>query len=193
MTVLILGLILFLGVHSTRILADGWRSAQIARRGENTWKGLYSVASIAGFALIVWGFGLARQAPTVLWATPVALRHLASLLTLVAFVLLVAAYVPRNGIKAKLHHPMILGVKTWALAHLLANNTAADLLLFGSFLLWSVFSFRAARARDRAAGTVYPAGTAAGTATTVVVGLVAWAGFAFWAHGAWIGVQPFGG
>jgi len=192
MTLLILGLILFLGVHSTRIVAEGWRSAQVARLGPNGWKGAYSVASLVGFVLIVYGFGLARQAPTVLWTVPTGLKHVASLLTLVAFVFLVAAYVPRNGIKAKLHHPMILGVKTWALAHLVSNNTLADLLLFGSFLLWSVFSFRAARARDRAAGTVYPAGTLVATAITVVVGLVAWAAFAFWAHGAWIGIRPFG-
>lgn len=192
MTVLILGLILFLGVHSTRILGEGWRTAQIARLGPNGWKGLISVLSIVGFVLIVWGFGMARQAPTFLWTVPAGLKHLASLLTLVAFVLVVAAYVPRNGLKAKLHHPMILGVKTWALAHLLSNNSVGDLLLFGSFLLWSVFSFRAARARDRAAGTVYPAGTLAGTVITVVVGLAAWAGFAFWAHAAWIGIRPFG-
>lgn len=192
MTLLILGLILFLGVHSTRIVADGWRSAQLARLGPNGWKGVYSVVSLIGFVLIVYGFGLARQTPTFLWTVPTGLKHLASLLTLVAFVFLVAAYVPRNGIKAKLHHPMILGVKTWALAHLVSNNTLADLLLFGSFLLWSVFSFRAARARDRAAGTVYPSGTLVATAITVVIGLVAWAAFAFWAHGAWIGVRPFG-
>ena len=192
MTLLILGLILFLGVHSTRIVAEGWRSAQIAQRGENVWKGVYSLLSIAGFVLIVYGWGLARQTPTVLWTVPTGMKHLASLLTLAAFVLLVAAYVPRNGIKAKLHHPMVLGVKTWALAHLLSNNTLADLLLFGSFLLWAVFSYRAARGRDRAAGTRYPAGTLAATLVTVVVGVAAWAGFAFWAHGAWIGVRPFG-
>ena len=192
MTLLILGLILFLGVHSTRIVAEGWRGAQIAQRGENVWKGVYSLLSVAGFVLIVYGWGVARQAPTVLWTVPTGMKHLASLLTLAAFVLLVAAYVPRNGIKARLHHPMVLGVKTWALAHLLANNTLADLLLFGSFLLWSVFSFRAARARDRAAGTRYPAGSLGATLLTVVVGVAAWAGFAFWAHGAWIGIRPFG-
>ena len=192
MTLLILGLILFLGVHSTRIVAEGWRGAQIAKLGPNGWKAAYSVLSIVGFVLIVYGWGIARQTPTFLWTVPTGMKHLASLLTLVAFVLLVAAYVPRNGIKARLHHPMVLGVKTWALAHLLSNNTLADLLLFGSFLLWSVFSFRAARARDRAAGTHYPAGSLVATLLTVVVGMVAWAGFAFWAHGAWIGIRPFG-
>jgi uncharacterized membrane protein len=88
---------------------------------------------------------------------------------------------------------MVLSVKVWALAHLMANNTLADLLLFGSFLLWSVMSFRAARARDRAAQTVYPAGTAAGTAITVVVGVLAYAAMGLWAHAAWLGVRPFGG
>ena len=192
MTLLILGLVIFLGVHSVRIFGEGFRTAQLARLGPNGWKGVYSLASIVGFALLVWGYGEARQTPVVLWAAPIWTRHLAALLMLLSFVLLAAAYVPRNGLKAKVHHPMVLGVKVWALAHLLANNTLADLLLFGAFLVWAVLSFRAARQRDRAAGTVYPAGTAAGTGITVVVGVVAWAVFAFWAHGFLIGVRPFG-
>lgn len=192
MAILILGLVLFLGVHSTRIVADSWRTATIARIGEKPWKGLYALASLAGFALIVWGFGLARRNPVYLWEAPMGLRHVAGALLLVAFVLLVATYVPRNSIKAKLHHPMVLSVKVWALAHLLSNGNLADVVLFGSFLVWAVFSFRAARQRDRAAGTVYPAGTAAATAITVVVGIAAWAVVAFWAHGYLFGVRPFG-
>jgi uncharacterized membrane protein len=192
MSYLILGLILFLGVHSVRIAADGWRSAQLARLGENAWKGLYSLVSIAGFALIIWGYGQARLTPQVLWATPKGMAHLASLLTLIAFVLLAAAYVPRNHLKARLRHPMILGVKLWALAHLLANNTLADLLLFGAFLLWAVLDFRAARQRDRANPPAPLPASAAGTGATVIIGLAAWAGFAFWAHAAWIGVRPIG-
>jgi uncharacterized membrane protein len=190
MTVLVLGLVIFLGVHSVRIAADDWRSRTLSRLGEKRWKGLYSLASLVGFVLIVWGYGLARQQPLVLWAPQVWARHLASLLTLVAFVLLVAAYVPRNSIKARLRHPMLLGVKVWALAHLLANHTLADLLLFGSFLVWAVLAFRASRARDRAAGTVYAPGRAGMTVLTVVVGVAAWAVFAFWLHAAWIGVRP---
>jgi len=192
MTLLILGLVIFLGAHSTRIFAESWRGAQIARLGPNGWKGLYSVVSIVGFVLLVWGYGVARQAPVPLWTPSMGLRHLGSLLTLVSFVLLAAAYVPRNAIKARLHHPMTLGVKVWALSHLLANHTLADLLLFGGFLVWAVLCFRAARARDRAAGTVYPAGTAAGTAITVAAGLGAWLVFAMWLHGPLIGVRPFG-
>lgn len=192
MTMMILGLVLFLGVHSIRIVADGWRTAMIGRVGELPWKGVYAVLSIAGFVLIVWGFGLARQQPVQLWMPPRGMRHLASLLTLVSFVLIAAAYVPRNAIKARLHHPMVLGVKVWALAHLLANGNLAHVVLFGAFLVWAVLSFRAARARDRAAGTVYPAGTTAGTLGAVVAGAALWAVFAFWAHGYLIGIRPIG-
>jgi uncharacterized membrane protein len=192
MTLLVLGLVLFLGMHSSRVFAEGARQRFIAQRGANAWKGLYTVVSAAGLALIVWGYGQARLEPVVLWASPLWVRHLASLLTLVAFVLLAAAFVPGNALKARLGHPMVLGVKTWALAHLVSNNTLADLLLFGGFLLWAVLSFRAARARDRAAGVMAASGQASRTAVTVVAGLLAWAAFAFWAHGAWIGVRPFG-
>ena len=194
MTILILGLILFLGVHSSRIVAPAWRDRTIARMGEPAWKGLYSVVSLVGFVLVVWGYGLARQSPVVLWQPlPSGVKHLASLLTLVAFVLLAAAYVPGNAIRARLGHPMVLGVKAWALAHLVANHTLADLLLFGGFLAWAVFSFRAARARDRAQPPARASCGALPTVITVAVGVVAWAAFAFWAHAAWIGVRPFGG
>lgn len=192
MTVLFLGLIIFLGVHSVRMVADGWRAAQVARLGPGLYKGLYSALSIGGFALLCWGFGLARQQPVMLWDPPMALRHVAALLMLVSFVLLAAAYVPRNGIKARVHHPMILSVKTWALAHLLANGNLAHLVLFGSFLVWAVFDFSSARRRDRVAGTVYAAGTTRGTALTLVIGVAAWAVFAIWLHGWLIGVRPLG-
>ena len=192
MTLLMLGLVLFLGVHSTRIVADGWRTATIARVGEKPWKGIYSLLSIAGFVLLVIGYGAARQSPVVLFAPPVWTRHLAALLTIPAFVLLAAAYVPGNAIKRAVGHPMMAGVKVWALAHLLANGTLADVLLFGTFLSWAVLGFIAARRRDRASGTTYPAGPGSRTAIAVVVGLVAWAVFAFALHRPLIGVAPFG-
>ena len=192
MLVLLLGLLVFLGVHSIRIVADGWRTATLARIGEPAWKGVFALLSVVGFVLIVWGFSLARQQPVQLWMPPRGMRHLAALLTLIAFVLLAATYVPRNAIKARLHHPMVLSVKVWALAHLLANGNLAHVVLFGTFLVWAALSFRAARARDRVAGTVYPAGTAAGTGITLVVGVAGWALFAFWAHGALIGIRPIG-
>jgi uncharacterized membrane protein len=192
MAMLILGLLLFLGVHSARVVAEDWRQGVRQRWGANTWKAVYSVASIVGFVLIVYGYGAARQQPVALWTPMVWPRHLAALLTLPAFVLLAAAYVPSNGIKARLHHPMVLSVKLWALAHLVANHTLADLLLFGSFLLWAVLSFRAARGRDRAAGVVYAPGKTAATVLTVVLGVAAWLAFALWGHAALVGVRPFG-
>jgi uncharacterized membrane protein len=192
MAALVLGLVLFLGVHSTRIFADGWRTATMESFGSKEYKLLYSVLSIAGFVLLVWGYGLARQQPVVLWGPPpVWVRHVAALLTLVAFVLVVAAYVPGNEIKAKLRHPMILGVKVWAFAHLVSNNTLADLVLFGSFLVWAVLDFRSARRRDSTLVTVLD-GTRGKTVVTVVVGVVAWAVFAFWAHRVLMGVSPLG-
>jgi uncharacterized membrane protein len=162
------------------------------RFGEKEYKLLYSGLSIAGFVLIVWGYSLARENPVVLWnPLPTGVRHLASLLTLVAFVLLAAAYVPGNHLKAKLRHPMVLGVKLWAFAHLLANNTLADVVLFGSFLLWAVLDFRSARRRDRTLVTVMD-GSTPRTVIAVAVGVVAWLGFAMWVHRAWLGVSPFG-
>lgn len=192
MAILVLGLVLFLGVHSVRIFANDWRSRTVAARGEKFYKGVYTVVSLAGFALIVWGYGFARHNPVVIWNPPRGMNHLAALLMLFSFVLLVAAYVPRNAIKAKLHHPMILGVKVWALAHLLANGMLADVVLFGAFLAWAVLDFRAARRRDREADVQYAAGTAKGAAIAVVVGLGAYVVFAAWLHGVLIGVRPFG-
>jgi len=192
MAVLILGLVLFLGAHSVRIFANDWCSRQVARLGEKGWKGLYTLVSIAGFALIIWGFGLARQQPVLLYVPPIWLRHLNALFTLIAFILVVAAYVPGNHFKAKLGHPMLAGVKTWAFGHLLATGMLHDVVLFGAFLLWAVVDFISARRRDRAAGVSYPAGTAKGDLIVVVAGVVAWAVFAFWLHGWLIGVKPMG-
>jgi len=192
MAVLILGLVLFLGVHSVRIFANDWRSRQVARLGDKGWKGLYTLVSITGFALIIWGFGLARQHPVLLYVPPLALRHLNALFTLLAFILVVAAYVPGNHFKARLGHPMLVGVKAWAFGHLLATGMLHDVLLFGAFLLWAVVDFISARRRDRAAGVSYPAGTAKGDVIVLVAGVVAWAAFAFWLHGWLIGVKPMG-
>ena len=189
---LLAGLLLFLGVHSTRVFADDWRNRTRAELGALPFKGIYSLISLAGFVLLVWGYGVARQQPVVLWNPPVAMRHVAALLTLFSFVLLAAAYVPGNQIKARLHHPMVLGVKVWALAHLLANGTLADVLLFGGFLIWAIVLFAASRRRDRREHTVYARGNAGATGITVVVGVLAWVVFALWLHRVLIGVAPFG-
>jgi uncharacterized membrane protein len=178
MSVLVLGLVIFLGVHSVRIYAESWRTRQIARIGEKPWKGAYSLASALGLALIIWGYGIAP--------------HLAALLTLIAFVLFLAAYVPGNHFKAWVKHPQALSVGLWALAHLLANGTLNAVVLFAAFLVWGVLDYRAARRRDLALGLVYPAGTVGRDVIAVVGGAVAWVLFAFWLHGWWIGVRPFG-
>ncbi|BFI94896.1 MAG: NnrU family protein [Rhodanobacter sp.] len=190
MPVLILGLALFLGLHSLRIFADGWRTRQVARLGAMRWKALYSLLSLLGFALICWGFGLARQHPVLLYSPPAWLMRLNALFTLVAFVLLAAARVPRNGIKSRLHHPQVLAVKTWAFGHLLATGMLHDVVLFGAFLLWAVVLFAASRRRDRREGTAYPPGTLKGTCIAIVAGVAAWAVFAFWLHALLIGVTP---
>lgn len=193
MELLILGLALFLGVHSVRVGGEGLRERLIARLGPMAWKGAYSLASLVGLVLMVKGYGQARLEPVVLWMPPMGLRHAASLLTLAAFILLAAAYVPRNAIKARLRHPMTLAVKAWALAHLLSNGSAADVLLFGGFLAWSVLVFRAARRRDRMSPPAALESRPTALALSVALGVLAWAAFAFWAHAALIGVRPFGG
>ena len=192
MKLLFLGLVIFLGVHSVRIVANDWRTRICTRHGELLWKGVFSLLSILGLVMLVWGFGLARQHPVQIWIPPLGMRHLASLLTLIAFVLLASAYVPGNAIKTRLHHPMVLAVKVWALAHLLANGNLAHLLLFGSFLVWAVLDYSACRRRDRAAGTRYRRGSAGTTGITVAVGLAAWLVFTFWLHGMLIGIRPLG-
>lgn len=192
MTLLILGLVLFLGVHSTRIFANGWRASMVTRLGPLQWKALYAVISIVGLVLIVYGFKAARQETIVLWTSPGWMKHVTALLTMFAFILLVAPYIPHNSFKARLHHPQVLGVKVWALAHLLATGILSGVVLFGGFLVWAVLSFRAARQRDRAAGTRYPPGNAVGTAIAIAVGLVAWSVFALLLHGPLIGVRPMG-
>ncbi|KML47657.1 NnrU [Burkholderia cepacia] len=192
MLVLILGLAIFLGVHSIRIVADGWRSAMIARIGEKGWKAGYAIASIVGFVLIVRGYGIARESATQLWVSPVGVRHLTGVLTAVAFVLIAASYVPRNRIKTLVGHPMLAGVMVWAVAHLLMNGTVHAVVLFGAFFVWSLVDFVVSRTRDRRDGVRYPAGALPGDIAAVAAGLVVWAAFALFLHGPLIGVRPFG-
>ena len=186
---LVLGLFLFLGTHGLRIGGDGMRDRLLGRLGPANFKIMYSLVSVLGFAMLIYGFGMARDAPVLLWTPPPAMKHVAYLLTLVAMVLMAAAYVPRNAIKAKLHHPMVLSVKTWALAHVLANGNLAHLILFGSILLWSVLLFKASRARDKRNQVVYASGNRGSTILTLEIGIALWLVLLAWAHGWLIGVQ----
>ncbi|PTY37856.1 hypothetical protein BGP77_15415 [Saccharospirillum sp. MSK14-1] len=192
MAALILGLLLFLGAHSVRIFIPDVRTALIEKLGELAWKGLFALVSLIGLALIVWGYGQARMAPVWLWVSPIWTYHLAALLMLFAFVLLAAAYVPGNRIKARMGHPMLLATKVWALAHLIANGTLADLLLFGGFLVWAIADFAVSRRRDRAEGVTYPVLGLGRDMAVLIAGLVGYLVFAFWLHGLLIGVRPLG-
>ena len=186
---LVLGLLLFLGTHSMRIQGDALHDQLIESVGPARFKAIYALASLLGFFLLVYGFGIARDTPYVLWTPPPAMKHLAYLLTLLAMVLMAAVYVPRNAIKAKLHHPMVLSVKVWALAHVLVNGTLAHLVLFGSMLIWSVLLFKASRARDKRNQVVYAPGNKGSTILTLEIGIAMWLVFVGWAHGWLIGVQ----
>jgi uncharacterized membrane protein len=190
MIVLILGLVLFLGAHSVRMVAADWRQAMVARVGEGPWKGLYSLVAAVGLVLIVWGYGLARQDPVVLWLPPEWLKHLSVALNLVAFVLFGVYLVPAGRMKALIGHPMVVSVKTWAFAHLLANGTLADVFLFGAFLVWAVADYVSSRRRDRAEGRVRVAGPARNDALAVAVGVVIWAAIVWRLHQWLIGVSP---
>ena len=209
MTQLILGLILFLGAHSVRIWADGWRDQTIEAYGEKAFKGVYALVSILGFYLLVVGYGEARLQTVALWNPPIFTKHISMLLMLLSSILLVATYIPRNHFKMRLGHPMVLSVKVWALSHLLANGNLADLVLFGSFLIWAVLNFRSARARDRAlllnlnvteeaAGESIAESESAhqpkllSTIITLVGGMAIWALITFVLHAKIVGVSPMG-
>jgi uncharacterized membrane protein len=192
MTILIIGLLIFLGIHSSRIFAETARQKFIAQRGENAWKGVYTVVSVIGLGLIIWGYSLARQQPIVLWNPPAATRHIAALLTLLAFILVASTYFKQSWMRVRFQHPMVLGVKVWALSHLLSNGTLADVLLFGGFLVWAVLCFIGSKKRDRLLKTQYPASQAKATILAVVAGVIGWLVMAMWLHGLLIGVKPFG-
>lgn len=156
MTQLILGLVVFLGVHSISIVAAQWRDRATARIGEGAWKGVYSLLAIAGLVLIVHGYGVARLTPTVVWVPPRWLRDTVVMLMVFVFPLLFAAYLP-GRIREIARHPMLLAIKIWALLHLLANGTVADILLFGSILLWAGADRASLKRRSQRSAPVLPA------------------------------------
>jgi len=189
MPLLIIGLVLFLGVHSVAIFAPALRARTIHRLGEGAWKGLYALVSLVGFVLICYGFGLARQAPVVLYSPPIWLRHAALILMLPVFPLIIAAYLP-GRIKTAAKHPMLAAVKLWAFAHLLANGMLADILLFGGFLAWAVVDRISLKRRSipQVLRTAPPGPW--NDVIAVVLGLAVYALLIGWAHLRLFGVSP---
>jgi uncharacterized membrane protein len=187
MAVLIIGLVVFLGVHSIALGVPAFRSRAIARLGEGAWKGLYALVAAVGLLLVVYGFHLARESPVVLYSPPGWMRHVTFLLMLPVFPLLIAAYLP-GRIKAATKHPMLAAVKFWALAHLLSNGMLADVLLFGGFLAWAVVDRISLKRRVQAVPAAPPGRF--NDLIAVVVGLALYILFIEWAHLRLFGVSP---
>lgn len=137
MNILLIGLVLFIAVHSLAIVNAPWRDRMASRLGEWPWKAIYSLIALVGLVFIVWGYGQARAEPVVLYTSPLWLRYVAVVVLVPVFPLLFATYLP-GRIQAAARHPMLAAVKLWAAAHLLANGTLADIVLFGSLLAWAV-------------------------------------------------------
>lgn len=195
MTLLILGLILFLGIHLSTA-ARGNRAALIVRLGEGPYKGIYSLLSLAGLVLVAIGYGQYRAGGYIpVWDPPVWTRHLALLLVWFAFVAFVAAYLP-GRIKSTLKHPMLAGVKIWAFAHLLANGDLGSIILFGAFLAWAVAARISTKYRDEVVvhgGPLEPPKGLRNDALAIVIGTVAYIAFVVWLHPWLIGVPVLPG
>jgi uncharacterized membrane protein len=190
MTLLIFGLILFLGIHSAGFLAPSLRNGLIARVGENGWKGIAGFVALIGFAMVVWGYGDMRIAPVAIWAPPVWTRHLALLLMLPVFPLLVATYLP-GRIQRATKHPTLIAVILWGSAHLLANGNLADIVLFGSFLAWA--SIDRISLMFRTAPPVQGAPESkSNDAIAISIGVMLYFAFLFGAHAWMFGISPLG-
>jgi uncharacterized membrane protein len=191
MTIFVAGLLVFLGIHSVSIVAPRWRDAQATRMGEYRWKGLYALVSIASLVTMIYGYGIARQTPVVVYAPPLPLRHLALLLMLPVFPLLIAAYLP-GRVKRLTRNPMLLAVILWAVAHLVANGTLNDLLRFGAVLLWAVADLISVSRRPNVRPVPGAPASAMNDVIVVVAGLGLYAFMLLWAHARVVGVSPLG-
>lgn len=186
MTLLALGLALFLGVHSLSIVNEAWRDRMVARFGAMPWRGLYSLPAAAGLALIVVGYASARQSPVVLWVPPLWTRHLLLVAMIPVLPLFVSTYFPGRA-RAFVKNPTLVATEIWAGAHLVANGMLADVALFGSFLFWAIADHRSlARRVPRAIPTARP--RAINDAISAGVGLALYAAIVLWLHTAVIGV-----
>jgi uncharacterized membrane protein len=190
MSILIIGIAVFLGIHSISIVTPGLRARAVASMGPNRWRGVYSLVSAAGFVLILYGYHLARQAPVVLYMPPAWMRHITLLLMLPVFPLILAAYLP-GRIKTAMKHPMLTAVKFWALAHLLSNGFLADVLLFGAFLVWAICDRISLKRRPQQTIGMAPAGRF-NDLIAVIAGLALFVIFVLWAHVQLFSVSPLG-
>lgn len=188
MTALVTGLVLFLGVHSISIIAPQWCDSMFSKLGEPVWKGIYSLIAIAGLVLIIWGYSDARVTAQVIYQPPYWTRWLAAAFMLPVFPLLLAPYFP-GRIKAKLKHPMIIAVKSWALAHLLVNGTLADVMLFGGFLAWAIVDHVSLKSRpERPIRALAP--RAVNDVIAIVLGLAIYMALLHGLHLRLFGVSP---
>jgi uncharacterized membrane protein len=185
---LLLGLVLFFGMHSMSIAALPLRD-KLAAKSELGWKSLYGVISLIGIVLMARGYADLRQVPTLLYVSPGWLRHVAAVLLLPTFVLFLAPYFP-GRIKSAIKHPQLVAVIIWALAHLLVNGTLADMLLFGAFLLWAVADRISMKSRIARPIPGAPE-SRANDVVVVAVGLTLYAATVFWLHEMLFGVRPF--
>ncbi len=190
MVVLVAGIILFFGTHSISIVNSAWRDRAVTRIGVGPWQGIYALLAFAGLLLMIWGYGLARQEPVILYIPPLWLRHVAMLLLVLVFPLLLAAYLP-GRIQAVTKHPMLVAAKLWAFAHLLANGTLADVILFGSFLAWAVVDRISMKHREQRPLPGAPP-SKWNDAIAVLAGLGLHVAFVLWLHAWLIGVAPVG-
>lgn len=187
MALLIVGIIVFLGIHTLPTI-PGLREALVGRLGETGYKVLFSLLSIAGFVLLVYGFA---RAPLIqVWSPPAWTRWVAIVLMLPAFIFLAAAYVP-GQIKAKLKHPFLVAIKTWALAHLIANGDLASIVLFGSFLAYAVYD-RITLKRRQPTSLIGVPGTGGprNDLIAIVLGVALYVLFLVWLHPLLIGTAP---
>ena len=190
MWLLALGLVIFIGIHSIRIVDEDARRKAIVRLGDGPWKGLYSLVSLIGFALIIWGFAHARWEAVQLWSPPTWTRHVTILLMLISMLLIGGYLFKKSHIAVAAHHPMVWGVAIWAAAHLLANGSSADLLLFGAFLVWAAADLVSSYGRDARNSVNYPVPALGATIGAIALGVVLWIALLGGLHLWLFGVSP---
>ena len=191
LAILIIGLVVFIAAH-VFVTRRSARAALIARIGLIPYRGLFSLVSIVGLVLIVWGFGRYLHAGYIqVWTPPGWMRHVTVTLVLIAVVLMVAGYI-RGNIYRKLKHPFLAGVKLWALAHLLSNGDLGGIILFGSILCWAVFDRISLKHRTDAGAPAIPTGGLASDIIAVVVGVLLYLALGFYFHPLFIGIPVFG-